>query len=52
MAPEEDPYRLSAVEGTEVGHGNGVINMETDHLPVLAQGHATSMTLNITDTVQ
>ena len=47
---KEDPYRLSTVEGTEVGYGNGVIDMETDHLPVSIQGHATSMTLDITDT--
>jgi hypothetical protein len=49
---KEDPYRLSTVEGTEVGYGNGVIDMETDHLPVSIQGHETSMTLDITDTAQ
>lgn len=52
MTPEEDPYRLSAVGGTEVRHVNRVINIETDHLPVLAQGYATSITLSITNTAQ
>ena len=37
------------MEGIEVGYGNGVINMETNHLPILIQGYVTSITLDITD---
>ena len=31
---KEEPYRLNAVDGTEVAYGNGIIDMETDYLYV------------------
>ena len=49
---KEEPYRLSTVEGQEVSYGQGVINMETDHLPVSIQGRTTQVTFDITDTAQ
>lgn len=29
-----EPYALSTIDGQEVLYGNGIIDMETDHLPV------------------
>lgn len=49
---KEDPYQLSTVEGQAVTYGQGVIDMETDHLPVLIQGRVTTTSFDITDTAQ
>lgn len=47
---KEYPYRLSTVEGQEVAYGNGIIDRETDHLPVTVCGRTTIFSLDITDT--
>ena len=37
------------MEGIEVEYRNGVINIETNYLPILIQGYATFITLDIID---
>lgn len=47
---KEAPYSLSTVEGMAVSYGQGIIDMETDHLPVLIQGRTMHISFDITDT--
>jgi transposase InsO family protein/murein DD-endopeptidase MepM/ murein hydrolase activator NlpD len=49
---KEEPYRLNAVDGTEVAYGNGIIDMETDHLHVRIRDHTEQLSFDITETAE
>ena len=46
---KEQPYRLSTVEGESVSYGQGIVNMETDHLHTTVNDHPEQITFDITD---
>ena len=43
------PYRLTSVEGNAVSYGNGMIDMETAHLPITIQARTEHLPLDIAD---